>query len=638
MYEKDKVYRMKRSIPVKKIPFWLGMVLTLPLGALACLLALYIQPCSFLWVMDNFLKQPILLLLNFLPIWLTVLAFSALMKNPFFGSAAGGGIWGVLSLVSRTMIEKRDEPLSPKDFALLKEAANAVQSYDMSISLSSVAALAGFIVVMVVLGIFIRCRVPGEKRWQRVLLQAGCGVAAAVLLFSVVQFWYSSQDLYMSLKVRNRYYITGVYEDLGFPYCFCYNFNTYLIDVPEGFSLETAEAYGEQTAMPREDKPVHVVMVMCEAFSDVTNHPAFTYPDGQEPLQNYNRLIQEENAISGHLVVPNYGAGTANTEFDVITGMQTNLLSAAGTSAFRVLHRDVNSIYRVFDESGYLTDFIHPGQDWFYNRQNVYRYFGAEQLAFVDDFAGAEKKGQWITDQAVLEKIKENFQDAVEKDEMFFNYTVTIQNHMSYTAEKYGNMAVPEVQTSVSLTPEAKTMLSVYAQGAADGDKMLGDLTEYFRQRQEPVVVVFFGDHLPNLGNNYLCYQELGMDVGKTDTPQKGLETYETPYVIWANPAASETLEFAKAKESLELPENGLINANYLGQLVLELTGRSDNDPFFSFLGEMRRELPVYHFQTGCTAKGEYFSEIPGEYDALMEKMTWWQYYRLQYETVARTE
>lgn len=625
--------------PMKKLPLrrlgaaW-GLLLTLPLALLETLLALYIQPGSLLTLCSYFQGQPLLALLNFLPFWLLTLAFYFLWADPFYAAACSGAVGGILSLVNRTMIEKRDEPLSPKDFGLLREAGNAVQSYDMAPHLPSLLAILGFVLLMLLLGTLFRGKRPFSKRWENISLALGGAAACLLVLFGCIQGVYSSRELYESFPVQNRYYITGVYNQLGFPYCFCYNFNTYLVEKPEGYSTQKVKGYLEEYEPSEGDpKNVNVIMVMNEAFSDVTNWEAFDYPAGQEPLKFFNSLKNDENAIVGHIVTPNFGAGTANTEFDVITGMQTNMISQSGASAFRVLNRDIDSIFRVFSGDGYQTEFIHPGQDWFYNRQNVYQYFGAEKLVFSEAFEAAERKGNWVTDAAVLQELEKEFEAAMEEGSPYFNYTVTIQNHMSYTAQKYGDYPVPKAPLGRQVSEETQTMLSVYAEGVRDADAMLQSMTEYFSGREEPVLLVFFGDHLPNLGDNYKGYRELDTGIGEeTGYVAASLRSYETPYVIWANPSAAEELNFPAAREALELPEDNVINANYLGAVTLELTGRRDENSFFSYLNELRRKLPILRNGAGLTGDGAYFSEPPQEYGGDIEKLRFWEYYRLKVE------
>ena len=191
---------------------------------------------------------------------------------------------------------------------------------------------------------------------------------------------------------------------------------------------------------------------------------------------------------------------------------------------------------------------------------------------------------------------------------------------------------MPQVKLKKEVSPTAQTMLSVYAEGARDADAMLGELTEFYSQTDEPVLLVFFGDHLPQLGDGYLCYEELGIDLGEGDEAAATLRTYETPYLIWVNRAAADLLDFQNAKEALDLPEDRTVNANYLGAMVLELTGRGGEDPFFSYLNEMRRELPILHNGTGRTGAGEYFTEPPEDVFGIIRKLRFWEYYKLKYQ------
>ena len=638
---------MKR-LPLWRVPFAVSLLLTLPLAFLETVLTLWIQPGPFMDLCRSLLAQPYLAFLNYLPFLLLTLGFTFLFSDAFYASALVGGVGGLLSLVSRTMVEKRDEPLTPKDFALIKEAGNAMGSYDMNLHLPSVLALLTFVLLMILLGLLLHGKRPFRPKlrptwklprqwelgprfsWLNLLFAVTGAAVSFGVLVGTVQLVYSSKELYKSFPVSNRSYITSVYEELGFPYCFCYNFNSYLVEKPEGYSAEEVRTYLAQhpeTAGAGEN--VNVIMVMNEAFSDVTNFETFLYGEEDNPLRFYNSLIQSDRVVAGHIIVPNFGAGTANTEFDVITGMQTNLIGEIGISAFRVLNRDKNSIFRVFLEDGYHTEFIHPGEDWFYNRQNVYRYFGAEKLLFDDAFVNVERKGSWVTDNAVLQKLEEEFSAAMDEGSPYFNYTVTIQNHMSYTAKKYGDYQVPEAQFTKELSPEARSMLSVYAEGVRDADRMLEGLVDYFDSREEPVLLVFFGDHLPNLGDNYLCYRELGLEVGETENVETTLKTFATPYVIWVNEAAAETLDFSARKAALDLPPDGTINAQYLGALTLELTGRRDQDSFFSYLNDLRRALPVLRNGRGVTADGSYFDELPQEFSDDLRKLRFWEYYQL---------
>ena len=158
---------------------------------------------------------------------------------------------------------------------------------------------------------------------------------------------------------------------------------------------------------------------------------------------------------------------------------------------------------------------------------------------------------------------------------------------------------------------------------------MLGSLWDYFARRQEPVVLVYFGDHLPYLGDNQKGFAELGY----TEQPYWAeLTSFETPYVIWANDAAAEALDWENAVSALELPEQ--ISASFLGAAVLELTGRGDDTAWFSFLNDLRREAPVVQKQSYLLSDGTLTQTADGALSAAIQQWRQWSYYKLRYKEI----
>lgn len=627
--------KSSHALPKARLPLWATLAAMVALSGCITLLALWCQPNALRTVVDIFRAQPLLIVLNALPIGLLVVTFTCLFRNVFFGAALVNFGVCVLSIANRIKLEVRDEPVFPRDFALLKEVGSAMESYDIQYPMSTIAVVLMATLALVVLGLFIGCRpfpLAPLRGWLGRLLGAAGSMGILVALLLTV---YASNDLYNSFRVSNAYYIPSVFNELGFPYCFCHQFTTYPIDRPAGFDKATAASW-ETGDQPGQGEDVHLIMVMNEAFSDLTDDPAFTYTEETDPLPNLHALQSDPHAVSGHVVVPGFAGGTANTEFDVLTGMQTNALSASTTSSFRVVNRDLDSVLRVFASDGYHTSFFHPGDDWFYNRENVYDWLGAEETVFVDEMENLTYKGRWVTDDYMAGFIEEKFEEAVAQGELLCNYTTTIQNHMSYTADKYGEGYVyPPVETDAQLTDDVRTMLEVYIEGARDADAMLGRLVDYFSQTDEPVVLAFWGDHLPYLGDNQLAYTQLGSEVGLPEEERVNtLCSYETPYVIWANDAAAEALDWESAVESLDLPETNRLSASFLGAALLELTGRGEESPWFAFLNQLRRELPVVQKKTYMTMDGTLTPLLTSDQQALIDQWRQWSYYKLRYKEV----
>ena len=613
-----------------------AILLGLACGVVVTLFVLWAHPVSVLAMLGKMLRQPLILFLNWLPIALLTAAFAFAFRNVFFSSALVGLIAGAMSLINRVKLTIRGEPFVPRDISLIKEAADAAGSYDMTLPWFQIGCLVVMTAVFIVLGVLLPLKKSEDAPKKRGALVRVMGfVLCLAVLVGAVGLVYSSADLYNSFETTEPYNLSSVNNELGFVYYFCYHFSTYKIEKPEGFDRDEAASWetGYESAPDAAD--VNVVFVMNEAFSDILNEDVFVFPEGENPMEVYNTMAEGENAWAGHIVVPYFAGGTADTEFDVASGMQTNLLNPAAPSltAFRTVNRDLDSIFRIFGADGYTSCFMHPGQSWFYNRENVYDWFGADESFFVEDF-DAEYKGSWVTDESVLRELVSRFEEKSAGGGLDFTYAVTIQNHMSYTAEKYGDYVCPEVETTAELSPEIQTAVNVYAEGIRDANAMLEDLTEFYSEQSEPVLLVFFGDHLPYLGDNRQGYAELGLPAASVTGGEDPFAAYTAPVLFWCNDAAAEALDFANAIEALDLPADGRISACYLGAVVLELTGRGEVSPWFAFLNEMRRELPVLHNGYYEGADGEITTEPTAEEAALVSRMRCWAYYKLRYGVV----
>jgi phosphoglycerol transferase MdoB-like AlkP superfamily enzyme len=610
----------------KRLRLHAGLTVFLVFAAsvLIALVCLWLQPGSLREALQIFWQQPRLIFLNWFPALVFTAVLYFLIGNVFYGSAISGGIMAVLSYINLLKIEGREDPLIPSDIGLFREALNAAGEYQLYMHWDKVAAIALLVACAVVLGIFIKTPAP-KLRWR--LLSAALSVAVFI---GAVHFVYRDTDLYNSFTVPYAYNIPSVFNTLGFNYCFLYNYNMYPIDKLDGFSKSEVEDWIEESADTSPAVTPNVIMIMCEAFSDLADEPMFAYDDETDPLAAFHQVADSDRAISGHIVVSNYGAGTANTEFDVLTGMQTNMIGVGTTSAFRVVRKETKSVASLLAADGYNTFFMHPGQSWFYNRTSVYQRLGISDQVFIEAFDESDYKGTMISDAAFLDELEADLQTRlIESDAPLFTYAVTIQNHQSYGYSKYG-FEPDEVPLTVSVSDSSMESLSVYMEGIRDSSEMLLQLTEYLDTIDEPTVLVFFGDHRPNVGT---ACTELGLTYNQNATPEETVDTYATPYVIWSNEAYAEAIDLQAAYDALSLPENGYLSDNYLGAVVMQLIGRSGQDSYMDFLNELRLTLPVVRVResTYCLADGTFTDTLTDEQAALVDKLAKWTYYQLKY-------
>lgn len=606
---------------------WQDIIVIIIISVITTLVSIAIQPGKFHVSMMNIIDRPLTIVLNGFPVVIFVFIGYLIVNNVFYGAIIPSAICMVFSYINLLKIEGREDVFVPSDFSLFKEAFSAVKEYNLDMHPKWIVIMVVYILLLLVFGLLFKSKRVSYKK--RIIFSV---LSLFLFLFSMEKV-YSSDALFYSFYVPETYNIPARFNTLGFNYCFLHHYNLYPIDKPDNYDKKEVEKWKEDYRKDKTEitnKP-NVLMVMCEAFSDLANESVFAWKTEKDnPLYKYNLLAKSDQAITGHIIVSNIAAGTANTEFDVLTGMPTTMIGETTTSAFRVVNHDIATVASILNKNGYDTGFIHPGDSWFYNRSNVYRHFGIEKQVFKERFdLENDIWGSYISDKAFLRELKVEIESMMNP---FFIYGVTIQNHQTYTYNKYLDKT-EIIPTYMSLTDSSMEYLSVYMRGLKDSSDMLYELVRYIDEIDEPTILVFFGDHLPNLGANYMAYQELDLPVGRMDTAENILSGYQTTFMIYANKAYANNFDLQKIENELEFPQNKTINSIYLGAILLEMLGYEGEDSYFDFLNDIRRILPVFRDkeQVYMTMDGSYMSSISDElYADIIKKIDWWEYYRLK--------
>lgn len=139
-------------------------LLGLAASVLILLYVLWAQPSALGDTLSGMFTQPLLLLLNWLPIALLCAALGFALANPMYGAAVVGLITGVMSLINRVKITMRSEPFVPRDIVLVKEAADAMGNYDLSLPWAQAGVLLLLILLFVAAGILLPPKKPEKKR------------------------------------------------------------------------------------------------------------------------------------------------------------------------------------------------------------------------------------------------------------------------------------------------------------------------------------------------------------------------------------------------------------------------------------------------------------------------------------------
>lgn len=518
----------------RKLYLYILKFILLPL-ALLFIMEL-VQRGSISSVLEWPFLQPAEFFVSYLLVWsflVILLALTNRIKLSFFVLLA---ISLLFALISNTKQKFLGEPLLPWDFVLGKETTNIIYYFSDFINFKLIV----FFVGLVVLGVVLFRYVPSEQKLS------GHSMKFRVLLFILAVVMISSVYANKPLPLKQALDLKCITWDQklnnsmnGLYLAFLSNIQWLSIEQPSNYWEESitalVEKYGSIDSVPADgssvDKPntvkPNIIMIMNEAFWDPTLLPGVTF--NQDPLP-FVRSLQKKNAV-GSLLVPVYGGATVNTEFEALTGHSTSFLPGGSVAYSQYVRRPLESLASILANQGYTSTAIHSYHNWFYRRDEVYHHLGFHKFISSEFFVEPELKRYYISDQEVSRLIIEESQKAEQENKPLFVFAVTMQNHGPYVV----GYEQEQIKVEGDISAEAKRILEIYAQGVADSDQSLQMLVEYFAQSDRPTIIVFFGDHLPALGEDYQVYRETGYFDGDLSSYEKYKKMHTVPLVIWSN-------------------------------------------------------------------------------------------------------
>lgn len=620
-----------------------------------------LAPDAKVFYVEQCLQHPSLFLLNILPIFLLLGILYALTNRSIFTVLLTSGAFGLLAVIDRYKINFRADPLIPADYTLVTELLATLRHFDIKFILLILLALIVFLVLLICSLRFFRDK--KKRLWLRGVLLSSCLLLAVLSCY----LYYSDTDRYSSYKVNaNIYFKVNEYNCKGFVYSFLVDYFKMSIKDPAGYDeaaymkLEMASyddtedgtsdntevdntaaltedavdeaVAAEGTAAEAKVQP-HIIMIMGEAFADLEYGEHISFDGYHDPLKNFKKLVNH-SALGGKIMVSRFGGGTATTEFEVLTGIPSAQISNDITP-YQYVRSNMNGLPRFLESEGYTTLAFHPGYSWFYNRSNVYKNLGFDNSIFLEDGfdLGRQNKGGYISEEVTMDRLIGEFDAHLKEDahDPMFLFSVTIQNHGPYE-RKYG--AEPCFATDLTLNDDEIDMLSNYFAGLNDADDQLGRLAAYLRTLSEPVVLVYFGDHLPGFTGGLDFYEKLQIGVSTAGKAENLVKTYSTPFFIWENDAAADADVLAHPDDSVEDPHDYLMKSHYLGATLYSLLGYQDEYPYFTAMNELRKEIPIVTNSFIMYPDGKFTATPTEEENRKIQFMDGWAYYKMFDEIV----
>ena len=414
-------------------------------------------------------------------------------------------VWLGLGVVDCIILYNRSTPLTMVDFQLLGSVWPVLEVYLRPWQMVLAGVAAALLIALIVLWAL---RADKQPRLAREGLFA--------LLISALLLWGGWQLGLETEKLSDVYpNLPDAFRSYGFVTCFSSSAVGQGIDQPEDYSQASVQSILQEIHVSgQESEPAlkpNILFVQLESFIDVGR--LNSVKSDKDPTPVFNSL--KKTCSTGLLTVPSIGAGTANTEFEVLTGMD-RLYFGTGEYPYKTVLQDhtCESLCYVLRELGYQSHAVHNHYGTFYDRDLVYSHLGFNTFTSLEYMGPTGKTPRgWALDETLTDYVEQAMDSTSGVD---FVYTVTVQGH-----GKYASDGEAELPFTAVTDEEVSAEWSYYMTQIHGTDRFVGDLIEALEAREEPCVLVLFGDHIPSLG-----IEDEDLNFGTT---------LQTEYVIWSN-------------------------------------------------------------------------------------------------------
>lgn len=457
-------------------------------------------------------RHPMALAVNFLLVLVTLTPVFFFRGRVFFLTLVSA-VWVIGGSVNGFILLNRMTPFTTADLTVLNTGLDTLPNY-----LSKKYIILLFAAVLVLLLALVSLLWKGPKnqeplRWR--LLSGVLAMAASCGLLAGSWNWaFHKGDLSVVF-----YNLGNAYDDYGFGYCFLQTWLNTGIRLPLGYSADDMTRIREEIQKDAKKlnpiENVNVVFVQLESFMDPDEVKGLTL--SQDPLPNWHAM--EKTCTTGYLTVPVVGAGTANTECEVLTGMSTRYFGP-GEYPYKTCLTDqtVESVAYDLKELGYATHAVHDHRATFYGRNQVYANLGFDDFTSLEMMPKTSKTPKnWAKDYILTSQILQAMNATPDQPDLVF--TVSVQGHGKYPTEEV--LQNPAITVTACPKQVNQYAAEYYINQIHEMDEFLGQLTQALSQRDEKTVLVLYGDHLPSLG--------LTNDDMVSDT------MYHSKYLIWSN-------------------------------------------------------------------------------------------------------
>lgn len=556
-------------------------------------------------------------LLNFIVLGVIYLTLVLILNRFWVASAIFGTVMTVFAVANHIKIESRNEPVIPADLNFITggnagELTSFIPKSSQTLVDGAVTGVIYFVAICIIMqfldgrNAIIPCHwlhpFASVKNFAGTITRILAAALSTALVFSFV--WGLGADSWATKFAHNLSDRPQPWNPIadatsnGPAINFLQLAHTKIMDKPEDYSEETmtkiAKKYSKEADSINQSRTTNltdntVIMVLSETFSDPTRVPGVSF--AEDPMPNIRQIKSE--TTSGLMLSPGYGGGTANIEYQALTGLSMANYSDTLSIAYQQLvpgQKWDQSLNQLWNEKNGEDSSVafHAYNRGMYFRDINYKKFGFSKFYATD---GTPKltdlhpidSAWYSSDESFYSQVLKQVQSS---DSNKFYQVVTIQNHMPYEEDLYTDNQFKELDTSENLQENERLNIETYTKGLNYTDQSTLDFLNQLNDINRPITVIFYGDHLPGIYST--AYSDSDNILG----------LHETDYFIWSNNASS------AAGTKLDDASSAYTSSNYFStQLASHLNAKVS--PYLAFLTEMHQAISAMSVPSAAGGSSE---------------------------------
>ena len=507
------------------------------------------------------IKKPNILLFNIIICTILFAVIFLIFKKSYLSMTIHGGILYILSCIEYFKYKTSGSHLVISDLLMTKNLSDVGKFASLKITYP-------LILNFIILVLYIFLTYKNNLNLNFSLKKRICSCALISLLITVMLATSISSRIFSIFEIEttaatNILESNEQFSDIGFlPYLAKTTSENLMdiVDPPENYSYDSIKNLltNNDTSTSSEttyENTPNVIFIMSESFSDFR---VFDSLDIDSDIYSGFDSVGSEGYV-GSCVVPTFGGYTTRTEFELLTGLPTYAINTPSVPQNLLKKQDIiDTIPSYFKSLGYSTSYIHPFSKTFYDRDTLYTEYGFDELYFDDSMTvETENFRRYISDESVFNQIKSVLQS---NESPSYIFATTMQNHQPYYDE----------------TAEGADQLSYYLAGIKETSNQLREFTNWLKDFDEDVLLVFVGDHFPFFTPDDDVYDRLGVSDDNAEL------IYNQKYILWNN---YDSTIFNKDMDT--------ISSFYIPYVVTDLIN-SKNTDFMRTMKNLMKDYPLY--------------------------------------------